>query len=114
MDDIKDLYCANCGGWYGIHNYRTMQCPVGGREAPEGRKQEWKDTTFVAITEPQTMTHQAEPDAQAARIAALEAVLRDNEKTLKFACSVANQMRESGLYDACLASLKATRAALKG
>ena len=53
-------------------------------------------------------------NSQAARIAALEAVLRDNEKTLKFACSVANQMRESGLYDACLASFKATRAVLKG
>ena len=77
MDDIKDLYCANCGGWYGIHNYRTMQCPVGGREAPDGRKQEWKDTTFVAIPEPQTMTHQAESDAQAARIAALEALLSE-------------------------------------
>ena len=38
--------CSNCGGEYGIHNGYTMQCPVGGVEAPVGRKDEWMTTTF--------------------------------------------------------------------
>jgi hypothetical protein len=38
--------CKNCGGEQGIHHYRTNQCPVGGREAPIGRKQEYMTTTF--------------------------------------------------------------------
>lgn len=38
--------CKNCGGERGLHHYQTDQCPVGGREAPVGRKQEWKTTTF--------------------------------------------------------------------
>lgn len=38
--------CKNCGGERGLHHYETDQCPVGGREAPIGRKQEWKTTTF--------------------------------------------------------------------
>ena len=40
--------CKNCGGDKAIHHYKTNQCPVGGREAPIGRKQEWKSTTFEA------------------------------------------------------------------
>ena len=39
--------CKNCGGEYGLHHALTDQCPIGGREAPVGRKQEWKTTTFV-------------------------------------------------------------------
>ena len=38
--------CKNCGGERGLHHYETDQCPVGGREAPIGRKQEWKTATF--------------------------------------------------------------------
>lgn len=38
--------CKNCGGERGLHHYQTDQCPVGGREAPIGRTQEWKTTTF--------------------------------------------------------------------
>ena len=38
--------CKNCCGEYGLHHFETNQCPVGGREAPIGRKQEWKTTTF--------------------------------------------------------------------
>jgi len=38
--------CKNCGGERGLHHFETDQCPVGGREAPIGRKQEWKSTTF--------------------------------------------------------------------
>lgn len=38
--------CKNCGGQRGLHHYETDQCPVGGREAPVGRRQEWKSTTF--------------------------------------------------------------------
>jgi len=38
--------CRNCGGERGLHHYSTDQCPVGGREAPVSKKQEWKMTTF--------------------------------------------------------------------
>lgn len=38
--------CKNCGGDRGLHHFETDQCPVGGREAPIGRKQEWKSTIF--------------------------------------------------------------------
>ena len=43
--------CKNCGGDRGLHHYETDQCPVGGREAPLGRKQEWKSTTFEIESE---------------------------------------------------------------
>ena len=43
--DTSDV-CKNCGGERGLHHYETDQCPVGGREAPLNRKQEWKTTTF--------------------------------------------------------------------
>jgi len=43
--------CKNCGGERGLHHFETDQCPVGGREAPIGRKQEWKSTTFEIETE---------------------------------------------------------------
>jgi len=38
--------CKNCGGDAGIHHYETNRCPVGGREAPIGRSQEYMTTTF--------------------------------------------------------------------
>lgn len=38
--------CRNCGAEIGIHHYQTNACPVGGREAPIGRKQEYKTTVF--------------------------------------------------------------------
>lgn len=38
--------CKNCGGDEGIHHFETGQCPVGGREASTGHRQEWKWTTF--------------------------------------------------------------------
>jgi len=43
--------CRNCGGERDLHHFETDQCPVGGREAPMGRKQEWKSTTFEIETE---------------------------------------------------------------
>ena len=45
---MKNTTCKNCGGDEAIHHYETNQCPVGGYEAPIGRKQEWKSTTFEA------------------------------------------------------------------
>ena len=42
--------CKNCGGDRAIHHYETDQCPLGGREASIGRKQEWKSTTFEIET----------------------------------------------------------------
>jgi hypothetical protein len=38
--------CKNCGGDEGLHHYQTNQCPVGGREAPLNRKQEYMTLTF--------------------------------------------------------------------
>ena len=38
--------CKNCGAEYGLHHYRTGQCPVGGCEAPLGKTQEYMETTF--------------------------------------------------------------------
>ena len=38
--------CKNCGGDKGLHHWQTMQCPVGGREAPYNRKQEWMTITY--------------------------------------------------------------------
>lgn len=43
MNDVK---CKNCGGDKGIHHYQTNQCPVGGREAPVGKKDEYMASTF--------------------------------------------------------------------
>ena len=43
---MKDETCKNCGGDHCIHHYKTMQCPVGGRECAVNRKQEWMDTTY--------------------------------------------------------------------
>lgn len=38
--------CRNCGADEGIHHYKTMQCPVGGRECPIDRTQEYKTSIF--------------------------------------------------------------------
>ena len=38
--------CKNCGGDAGLHHYKTNQCPTHGREAPVGKKQEFKTSTF--------------------------------------------------------------------
>ena len=43
--------CKNCGGDRAIHHFLTDQCPLGGREASIGRKQEWKSTTFETKNE---------------------------------------------------------------
>lgn len=67
--------CNNCGGERGLHHYQTMQCPVGGREAPIGRKQEWMTTTFE-IEQP------AELAALRARVEELEAGLQEIENNL--------------------------------
>lgn len=40
--------CRNCGGEDGLHHYQTNQCPVGGREARIGQRQEYKTTVFEA------------------------------------------------------------------
>jgi hypothetical protein len=49
-EDLPGLYCANCGAVPELHHYKTRQCPVGGREAPAGQKQEWADTVYVQKT----------------------------------------------------------------
>jgi len=67
---MNNTTCKNCGGEYGIHHYQTNQCPFGGREAPIGRKQEWKSTTFEANDKPQ------------GTIAELKALIKELEKRL--------------------------------
>lgn len=82
MSDITKYgeTCANCGGDYAIHHYQTSQCPVGGREAPAGRKQEWKNTTFEKIAEPQPTFQSKLIRINAERIAQLEAKLQNAER----------------------------------
>ena len=36
--------CANCGGEEGLHQYETLRCPKGGREASVGRPDVWQNT----------------------------------------------------------------------
>jgi ribosomal protein L37E len=38
--------CKNCGAEFGLHHYKTKQCPVHGKESPIDRKQEWQTSTF--------------------------------------------------------------------
>lgn len=40
------IKCKNCGADYGLHHYKTSQCPTNGVEAPVGREQTWMTTTF--------------------------------------------------------------------
>lgn len=48
MNEIESQEtCLNCGGWKGIHHFRTLQCPMGGTEAAKG-PQEWEQTVFRA------------------------------------------------------------------
>ena len=41
--------CTNCGYDEGLHQWETMRCPKGG-EAPIGKKQEWKQSTYEEST----------------------------------------------------------------
>lgn len=43
---MENTICKNCGAEYGLHHYQTNQCPIGGREAAIGEKQEYKTTVF--------------------------------------------------------------------
>jgi len=63
--------CKNCGAENGLHHYQTNQCPVGGREAPIGKKQEWKSTTF----EKEEENTQAQIDELKAEIKRLEKLI---------------------------------------
>lgn len=71
--------CGNCGADNGLHHYQTNQCPLGGREAPIGRKQEWMTTTFIpaeAIANVrQVRAMVAEINEKTKRIEQLEAML---------------------------------------
>ena len=51
--------CNNCGASKELHHYKTTQCPVGGREAPVGQKQEWKETRYVEIEANQAISREA-------------------------------------------------------
>ena len=45
---VNKIKCSNCGAERELHHYITNQCPVGGREAPIGQKQEWQNCRFDA------------------------------------------------------------------
>jgi hypothetical protein len=45
MTNFTDT-CTHCGAEFGLHQYGTHLCPVGGREAKIGHTQEWQATTF--------------------------------------------------------------------
>lgn len=65
--------CKNCGGDRGIHHYETDQCPTDEREAPIGRKQEWKSTTFEIETESEVDELRKSINGLLARVQQLEA-----------------------------------------
>jgi len=67
--------CKNCGGDEGLHHYQTNQCPVGGREAPVGRKQEWKSTTFEPDKKDEIVELREELKKLSVRVEQLEAEL---------------------------------------
>ena len=67
--------CKNCGADQGLHHCRTMQCPVSGREAPVGRKQEWMDTVYEADGN--------QIASLTARVAELKAALKDAIEALE-------------------------------
>ena len=68
---MNNTTCKNCGGDEALHHYQTDQCPVGGREAPLGRKQEWKSTTFEPV-EDALIKMQKRAEASEARSAQLQ------------------------------------------
>ena len=39
--------CRNCGAHYGLHHYKTNQCPTFGKESPVGVKQEYQASVFA-------------------------------------------------------------------
>ena len=39
--------CRNCGTDYGLHHYKTNQCPTFGKESPVGVKQEYQASVFA-------------------------------------------------------------------
>lgn len=39
--------CKNCNVDFGLHHFKTYQCPMGGiEETREGHKQEWAETVY--------------------------------------------------------------------
>jgi hypothetical protein len=46
--------CSNCGADYGLHHYKTEQCPAGGYEAPVGKKQQWEPHSKYHVADPLT------------------------------------------------------------
>lgn len=66
--------CKHCGADEALHHYQTDQCPVGGREAPVGRKQEWKSTTYEPVSDEVTQLRASLSAAQA-RVRELEAAV---------------------------------------
>jgi len=75
--------CKNCGGDYALHHYQTDQCPVGGREAPFDRKQEWKTTTFEMV------------DDRDEKIARLTAQRDEAQNALKAICGLLGNVDHS-------------------
>lgn len=51
---MSSSVCANCGGEYGLHQFETNQCPVGGIESPYPVPQKWADTTFDSVSNMKT------------------------------------------------------------
>ena len=40
--------CKHCGAYEDLHHADTSQCPVGGYEAPPGKRQMWNSTVYKA------------------------------------------------------------------
>jgi hypothetical protein len=44
--NMKEI-CKNCGASKGLRNWKTMQCPLGGREQPVGKPDLWTGETYL-------------------------------------------------------------------
>ena len=76
--------CKHCGADDALHHFATNQCPVGGREAPEGKPQRWQAQTFEPVT--------TELDELRARVEELERKIeeRESQENLDFSVKLWN------------------------
>jgi hypothetical protein len=65
--NMKEI-CKNCGASKGLHNWQTMQCPLGGREQPVGKPDLWTGETYLEQND--------DIDILFARVAELEAQVK--------------------------------------
>lgn len=101
-DDI----CAKCGGEYGIHHYTTLQCPVGGVEAPIGWDQEWNMTTFTELPfDPPPNLAKDMTKREAFAMAAMQGILAAESDDYGYTSKEATADAAAGYADALIEAL---------